>query len=322
MLNKLYPIFLIFNLLITPFSSYADMIFTKNGEKIKGVVLEKTAQETVIESIGRTRTVKNDDIINITYGDELENLILLADSAKNKKELAKAYYLYKRAFLLDPDSKKATEGLASLDGYVFKEGLSETDIVSDYEHYSRNSKKEEADDKILALNAEQTQELIDNFGLVLETVSNKIVIAQIVKGSRADLAGLKNSDVLINIDGFFGDYLGIFDAASFMIQKYREKITVGILREVNIWIDNKDQILLPDLIENAGFSIDPSGDRPLVTKVLPNSEVSYAGIEKGDLLFAINGTNIKGMPPGKPAAIVLQNGPEINKLTFEKKITL
>ena len=70
--------------------------------------------------VGSALAIMKSDIKELYYDQEEENLIKLAEQAKEKKDYIRALTYYDMAFKANPDSKAAKDGLVFLEGYLFR----------------------------------------------------------------------------------------------------------------------------------------------------------------------------------------------------------
>ncbi|HPS20038.1 MAG TPA: PDZ domain-containing protein [Candidatus Omnitrophota bacterium] len=317
-----------------PFNtSFADTVYTNDDNTINGVVLEKTAKNILLATSEKNITIDWSQIKSIAYTTEKQNLIMLADFAKNKKDFSKAFYLYKKIFMLDPTSQEAIDGLAEVDKYLFTNNptAEKTDnigIVKNYERIRDKMPDGINDDQVLSKDTELSQKMIDVFGIVFTSKSQKTspvmkqIIWQVIPASRADNAGLKNSDVLIMVGDSYVSYMGIYDISCIILKKSGAAIDLVVSREVNIWINNENSLSRPSLYDAAGFSLEQNNSGLFVSKVESSSDLSNYGIDTGDELTQINDTPVNDMTITAAADLITKPSSNKIKLTFQKNIRL
>jgi C-terminal processing protease CtpA/Prc len=303
---------------------FSDIIYTLDDIEIEGVIIENDQDKIVLESNGQKIHVLTSNIKTIHYDPELKNLLLLADSEKKKKDFSKAYYLYKRAFLIDPESPEAISGLSELDSYIFNQTDAKNDgasLVSDHERFQGNDNTM-GDSQILKTNSDISQELINKMGLVLEVVSDKIIIAQVVNNSPAYLAGVKNSDKIFEINDKPVEYMGLFDVSENLINNRLKEAKLLLDRNINVWVDTKERITIPPLIDLAGFSLQMDRSGLIISNTRHGSEMRHSGAIPGDRLIAINYEDVTRSSLDEIKEKLAGYSPGIVIITIRKQIEL
>lgn len=151
-----------------------------------------------------------------------------------------------------------------------------------------------------------TQDLADSFGL---EQTEGILVAQVIKDSPADKAGLKQGDVILKLDGKQVDKVAKFrnhialtrPGTEISLTVLREgknkkiKVTIGALET-----DDKGQPVSADKLPKLGMSLQKLTDElaeqfgyegakgVLVTAVESGSIADRAGIKRGDLIEEVN----------------------------------
>ncbi len=115
-------------------------------------------------------------------------------------------------------------------------------------------------------------------------------LAYVEDGSNASKSGFKTGDKILSVNGKKVTNWEDLRAEIF-INTLGENINVNVLRagvEQNLLVQRK---LIPDDETQAMFLI-PEGVKPAIGEVLKNSPAEKSGIKTGDILLAINGTEL------------------------------
>ena len=116
-------IFLItYSLQLTTYSN-ADTIYTKDDKEIKGIVIEEYKDRVLISTVDGEETIKKPDIKELYFDTEEQNLIKLAEQARDRGDFIKSFVYYDKAFKVNPDSRAAKDGIVFLQGYLFKKDM-------------------------------------------------------------------------------------------------------------------------------------------------------------------------------------------------------
>lgn len=187
-------------------------------------------------------------------------------------------------------------------------------------------------------------------GVVLQQIDNDMaesldlkepkgaLVAEVLPGSAADKAGLKQGDVLLKLDGNPIDSVGSF--RNFIaLQKPGTKIKLTLMRnskmeDVSVEIGAQNQAEKSDepakTISVLGFDVQsitpdlakslnlPDDEGVIVTKVDPSSPASLVGIKKGAVILAVNQVKVNSKeafdqqiqksPAGKPFLFLIRQG--------------
>ena len=101
----------------------SDTIYTKDGKELKGIIIEDYKDRVVFSTIDGQVTIMKSDVKELYFDTEEQNLIKLAEQARDKGDYIKAFIYYDKAFKLDPGSRAAKDGIVFLQGYLFKKDM-------------------------------------------------------------------------------------------------------------------------------------------------------------------------------------------------------
>lgn len=193
-------------------------------------------------------------------------------------------------------------------------------------------------------------------GIILQPVDNDIaesldlpkvegaLVAEVLKGSPAQKAGLKQGDVILKINnrpvesiGGLRNFIALqrpdaFVTLSLLRDKQPKEIVVqiGVLQAKNT---DEETSLMPNStlgMEVQTITPDMSDEKGvLVTRVDPNSSASLVGIKKGALILAVNNQKItskeeflsiiKATLPGKPVLLLIKQGDAIRYISIREQ---
>ena len=126
------PVFMAVFCLLWAASSLADTVMMKDRERVKGVVVEEYSDRVVISTMDGEKELLKSKIDKIVYDFEEQNLTSLADFYQDRGMYKTAYYYYEQALKVNPDYKKAKEGLNYVHTYV-----QQTDRIRKLDHIQR-----------------------------------------------------------------------------------------------------------------------------------------------------------------------------------------
>ena len=98
----------------------ADTVFLKNGQEIKGIVVEEYIDRIKFSTMDGEIEILKSDIKDILYDLRVQNLIKLGDFHKQKGNLARAYIYYRKAYHTDPSFEPAKTRYLQLRSIMLK----------------------------------------------------------------------------------------------------------------------------------------------------------------------------------------------------------
>jgi len=98
-------------------------------KELKGIVVEDYKDRITFSTIDGHVTVMKSDVKELYYDTEEQNLIKLAEQARDRADYIRAFIYYDKAFKLNPDSKAAKDGVVFLQGYLFKKDIAQKEEV-------------------------------------------------------------------------------------------------------------------------------------------------------------------------------------------------
>lgn len=140
---------------------------------------------------------------------------------------------------------------------------------------------------------EVTKELAESFGIDVVT---GVLVEEVVKNSPADKAGIREGDIILEVDGKKIEESNTLPKIVAMI-KPGSKVKVKLLREkseIEVIVTvgkQEDVVATSSRLENLGIKLSDTKNGVLVEEVLPNSLALSLGIKAGDYIVKVN--NIK-----------------------------
>lgn len=144
----------------------------------------------------------------------------------------------------------------------------------------------------------------------LENGQRGVLITGIFEDTPAEKAGLEPGDIIVAIDG--DETTSASQLRSQIgVKKVGESVKVSVLRDgkrkdikvrVGEPVSGLASGAVHPLLEGAEFENSTDGDGVVVAKIAPNSNLAYAGLRPGDVIYAINRTRVSDLQ-GMRAAI-------------------
>ncbi|MBI5143563.1 MAG: hypothetical protein HZA30_00650, partial [Candidatus Omnitrophica bacterium] len=188
--------------LLVTFNAAADTIHLKDGRELKGIVVEDYRDRVTFSTADGEITVMKSDMGELHFDTEEENLIKLAELAQDRGEYTKAYSYYDMAYKLNPNSKRAKDGVIFLQGYVYRkdevrkeEAVKRQEAIERFGAYIDTSVSRDEEFK------ESANKLKKYIGIALSMRGGSPEIAAIETQSPAYEAGMRKGDLLAAIWG-------------------------------------------------------------------------------------------------------------------------
>ena len=300
----------------------ADTVTTRDGREIKGIVVEDYKDRLIISTIDGEMTLMKANIFELYFDSEEDNLIKLADQAKERRDFAKAYAYYDLANKKNPNSKAATDGLVFCQGYLFRkdEERKLNDIMrrEEYERYGSVVVGEKSEDDKMRDSAERLERTI---GISLRMEGGTPVIERIRSGSPAYTAEMRRNDRLVAIWSRLTGYMPLPETINTLLDKPSLEVKCTIERTVDVARSRRAGLLsgTKDII-GATFSMELDG--LTVAGIVGSGSASQSGIKKDDLVTAINGQSTRYMPLKKAIDLIKKTQKPSIELTIRRNLTI
>lgn len=302
--------------------AYADTVTLKSGKEVKGIVVEDYQSRIIMSTVDGEQTIMKDDIGEIYYDTEEDNLIKLAERARERRNYTKAYALYEKALKINPRSKAAQDGMVFCQSYMVRR--QEADKASDvqrreeFERYgglaggAQVGTEDEGDLKA---------KLNDAFGMTLVIKDGVPIVEYVRQGSQASDAGLQAGDHLAAIWSRLTGYMSLKEIVDMLLEKTSFEIKVTVERSVDVPV-NPARGALSSLNDLMGAAFVMKFDGLTIDQVLKGGYADSGGLKDGDLITAIDGQSTRYMPLKKAVdAIRSAKGTSV-KITFRRQMII
>ncbi len=291
----------------------ADTIHTKDNQELKGIVVEDYNDRLTFSTADGEISVMKSNIKDLYFDMEEDNMIKLAEQARDKGDYQKAYSYYQMAAKLNPDSKQVKDGLVFLQGYLFrKDEVRKEEAVKRQEELERygpmispeKSQEEEFKDGV--------EKLKRSLGLSLAQKGNLPEAEGVSKNSPAYNAGIRKGDLVAAVWSKLTGYLSLKDVIDMLLEKSSIEIKCTIERTAEVARRRGD----------IGASFSMEFDGLTVANVKDPSPALDAGLKKKDLIVAIDGQSTRYMPLRKALELIKKSRSETVKLTLRRELTI
>lgn len=302
-------------------SAFADTVTLKSGKEVKGIVVEDYASRIIISTIDGEQTIMKDEIREVFYDTEEDNLIKLADRARQKRNYIKACDLYEKALKMNPRSKAAQDGMVFCQSNMVRR--QEADKASDiarreeFERYGGFTGGQTAKNKEDDLNAK----LNDALGITLVITDGTPRVDSVRLGSQAYDAGVRMGDHLIAVWSRLTGYMSLEEVIDILLEKTSFEVKVTIERTVDVNV-NPARGAISTLNDLIGAALVMKFDGLTADQVMNGGNADRAGLKDGDLITAIDGQQTRYMPLKKAVDIVRSSKGTAVKITLRREIVI
>ena len=299
-------------------SASADTIITNDGKEIKGIVVEDYRDRVVFSTADGEIVVTKSDIRELSFDSEEDNLIKLAEQAMERRDYSRAMGYYDMALKANPDSAAVKQGMAYLRGNFFRkeESLKAADIKrqQDIELYGGRGPAVQKPDETGDM-AKTLEKLI---GMKISIADNMPEIKALKPGSPAYEAGLRRGDILVSVWGKLTGYLSLKEILDLLINKSAIEIRCMIERAFDVAINpDKTMISGPEDLIGASFAMEIDG--LTISAVRESGFAAEAGLQKDDLIMAIDGRQTRYMPLKRAVELIKNSNEGTVKLVIRRK---
>jgi len=278
--------------LLSQFSG-ADTVCLKDGDEIKGIVVENYHQSIVLNTIDGEKRFDKADIKDILYDRKEQNLIKLGDYYQQNRNLAKAYTYYKKAYELNPDYKEAKDKFIYIRSTLLRnpEKQFKDDMARKQALFKESGKL--YNPKVKEILISEKERFKRATGLVLTSDSGMPKVTSVTSRSAADESGIKGGDIIISIWGKLTGYIDLDVIMDMILESPSPEIIMSIERKIIIHALGKNSRSLDEV----GLSLRMQEDNGLTVESLKHgSDIARSGLVKGDIIIDIDGAPARYMP--------------------------
>lgn len=297
--------------------SFSDTINLKNGETIKGVILEDYADRIQILTVDGEKKILKSNIQRVIYDLEEQNLVSRGDSYSDNGLYPEAYYYYEKALKINPEYKKARDGLNFA---IYQMNQEDAKVKLDT---IRRHNETERPSRILVVAPHQFTEeetaIKNTLGIAIKNSAESFEVSGITPNSPAGKADLKKGDILLAVWGKNVSYMQPKEVIS--------KLLDPTILNIQLTIDRLYSFPLPENAKNyealLGAELGFSEMEGLVIKrILTAGPAEKAGLKKDDIVTEIQKKSTLHMPLGEVKKLVLRARGKNIFIRIKRDVTL
>lgn len=274
----------------------ADTILLKDGQGLKGVVVEDYHDRVVFSTEKGEICLLKNDIEKIAYDITEENLVKLGAFYKDKGDYKLALYYYEAAYKLNPNMKEAQEGTLLVTNTMFRKGESdlEKEVTLRQDTEEKMGRPASKETKEPEPQAAEVKGLSDTVGISIENIGQAIKVNKVLRKSPADEAGIKEGDVIISIWGKLIKYTPLKDVYGLFLNNNISEFRVTVSRDKSIVLRRNHIFGSAEDMIGARLTMEFEG--LVVSELKPGGPLESAGVLKGDRIARLAGNPTRYMP--------------------------
>ncbi len=295
--------------------AFADTVYYKNRNELKGLVVEKHADRIIISTEQGELPVMLKDIAKIDYDDPAQNFVELGKKSEAENKLGVALAYYEKAVELNTNHEEAKRAALSVRNRFWASNnerpLSEVEKQQNiYDSWGTGRPIEEVTH---ARSTEQAVSLKAGLGLTLEKKGDWVRLTNVDSKKDGFAAGLKKSDRLVSIDSQSLRYLTEPVVAS--------KLLAPRLTNCSLEFERDIYVRLPDEganLKTLGFKLKLEYQGLFVRDVRKESPAQIAGLRDGDLVVRIGEAATRYLPIQKAVDLIQKTDEEGVPITIRR----
>jgi tetratricopeptide (TPR) repeat protein len=281
--------------LLCPGTVVADIVYTKDGQELKGVITEDYHDRVVLSTVSGEAPILKQDIEKISYDSLEDNYLKLADSCRDRGDYKGALYYYNAVLRLNPDIKQAQEGSLLASNLLLQKKEIELNqqvrLKQDAEENRGIADLEKpAKDPLLT----RREELLDKAGISLKAQGTDIAVDAVLGQSPAAGAGIKKGDCITAVWGKLVRYMQLKDAYDLLLASDVNETRLTISRKIAV------NLRRGSLFNNAekmiGGQLEVKFGGLTVTALTEGGPLSEGGAIQGDRISQIEDAPTRYMP--------------------------
>ena len=302
---------------ITLTSLYADTVVTKDGKKIKGLVVEEYTDRIKLSTVDGERDISREDIERVEYDTPEQNFMQLGRAYDAKGWHDKAVVYYKKAMELNPDYKEAKDAYLSSHAEMWRQEEKMTIKEVERQHMVMDWWKERRKETS-SLSKDKALLLRDVIGISLVQKEGVFTIDEVRPYSAAARAGIQKGDNLVGIWGRRISYSKMERIIDELLGPKYSEVRVLVEREISIGIDERSKNLYKELGILLGFEYEGL----VIKDIVDGKRGAPAGFKKGDFVVAINKNITRYLPLDNIIALINSADDKNIIFTVERTINL
>ena len=263
---------------------YADQVVLKNGNVLKGIVIEKYHDRIILSVPYGQLPLYMKQIEDIIYDRPEQNFLKMGNKYLDEGDVDKAVEYYKNALKAKPGFEDAKDAIARAKDRQKKIEQRKREILD------RQQIKER---RVQELKERKIQKLKETLGLEIEKYGDSIRAVYVYPGTSASKSGVRGGDIIVDIWDVSMKYQKVSKAADLLIGEKGSSVTLTIERRLSPV--RKKIRWYEKAFVGIGISLKVEEKGLIVSKVLQGQPGDIAGLKVNDYIVAISGKSTRYM---------------------------
>lgn len=293
-------------------SVFADVVIMKDGQRIKGLILDEFKDRVVVSTVEGEKTIMVSDIRSAIYSSEEKALMQKARNHEKRRQEIEAYYTYEKVLDIDPDLTEAKERRNYLRSYIeigTRQKIMEN-MTSGKTAFDSNRKENAA------------SFVAQDIGIALIPGGKYVQVARVTKANVLDR--IKPGDKIVAVWSEMTAYMDVGEVSSMMlvpgeVRLEIERTTFPTLSYAKSWIY---RLLFSSYKEAIGAGLELYTKGVIVKDIFEGGPFQEAGIANGDLVYRINGKNTRYIPMKRIVETLMADQGKQVEVVVRRNVTL
>lgn len=291
---------------VTCFSqfSFADTIILKDGRKIEGTVIEEGKDTYTVKIKIGTVKFNKDTVKEIKKSPAEENFLNLGNQYLASNNLEAAIEQYNKALQANANFKPAKDGLEKAEK-----------LKAEAETKRRNALSEKDRES-----SENKNKVKSGFGFTIQSYGDRIIVATVASGGKAEAVGLKPKDEIIRINEMGAEGKSVDEISDYLAKSENTAYTFLVQRDCELArkrIDYQKHSFV-----GVGIFLDVVGENLVINSVIVGEPADLAGIKSKDKVVSIEGKPTSGMSVDDAANLIGGSESSKLKITIQRSVEL
>lgn len=272
----------------------ADTIILKDGRKIEGIVIEEGNDAYTVKIKIGTMKLNKDTVREIKKSPAEENFLNLGNQYLASNNFEAAIEQYSKALQANANFQPA------------KDGLEKAEKLKAEAEAKRSNELKKKDRE----SSENKDKAKSGFGFTIQSYGNRIILANVASGGKAEAVGLKPKDEIIRINDMDTEGKSVDEITGYLAKSENTAFTFLVQRDYELTrkrIDYQKHSFV-----GVGIFLDVSGDNLVINSVIVGEPADLAGLKSKDKVVSIEGKPSSGMSVDDAANLI--GGSESSKL--------
>jgi C-terminal processing protease CtpA/Prc len=317
-----YIIILPLFLLLTCGVLCADTILLKDGQELKGVVVEEYHDRLIFSTERGEICLLKKDTERVIYDTPEENYVKLGAFYRDKGDYNSALYYYEAAYKLNPDLKNAKEGVVLITNMIFRRRQADLEkevaLKQDIENTMGKTIIAESV-KAAGPSKETIDELWKKVGIAIGNTGYDIKVNKVLRDSSAYECGVRAGDIIVSIWGKLIKYMKLSDVYGLFLDRKVSELRLAIERDKVVIL--KKGGFFGGAESMIGGKLGMEFEGLTVVDAKPGGPLEKTGITKGDRIVELGGSSTRYMPLESVYKLVEETKGKSVRLKMQREIT-